>query len=76
MEKKFYVFDYKPVKTFRNIYLGETFSSYVCVHNDSTETCRLEHSLQVQFIFYESNPLVTPTSTKLSVFQKIHLFLY
>ena len=22
-----------------NIYLGETFSSYVCVHNDSTEVC-------------------------------------
>ena len=24
---------------FRNIYLGETFCSYVCLHNDSTETC-------------------------------------
>ncbi|XP_023335859.1 trafficking protein particle complex subunit 13 [Eurytemora carolleeae] len=27
-------------QSFGNIYLGETFSSYVCVHNDSTETCR------------------------------------
>lgn len=24
-------------QSFGNIYLGETFSSYVCVHNDSTE---------------------------------------
>jgi len=27
-------------QSFGNIYLGETFSSYVCVHNDSTEVCR------------------------------------
>ena len=26
-------------QSFGNIYLGETFSSYVCVHNDSTEIC-------------------------------------
>ena len=26
-------------QSFGNIYLGETFSSYVCVHNDSTEEC-------------------------------------
>ena len=26
-------------QSFGNIYLGETFSSYVCVHNDSTEVC-------------------------------------
>jgi len=26
-------------QSFGNIYLGEIFSSYVCVHNDSTETC-------------------------------------
>ena len=24
---------------FRNIYLGETFMSYVCLHNDSGEVC-------------------------------------
>jgi len=27
-------------QSFGNIYLGETFSSYICVHNDSTEICR------------------------------------
>ena len=27
-------------QSFGNIYLGETFSSYVCVHNDSTEVGR------------------------------------
>lgn len=26
-------------QSFGNIYLGETFTSYVCVHNDSTEVC-------------------------------------
>ena len=26
-------------QSFGNIYLGETFISYVCVHNDSTEVC-------------------------------------
>ena len=26
-------------QSFGNIYLGETFASYVCVHNDSTEVC-------------------------------------
>jgi len=26
-------------QSFGNIYLGETFTSYVCVHNDSTEEC-------------------------------------
>lgn len=25
---------------YRNIYLGETFSSYICVHNDSTQPAR------------------------------------
>ena len=28
-------------QSFGNIYLGETFSSYVCVHNDSTEVFAL-----------------------------------
>ena len=28
-------------QSFGNIYLGETFSSYVCVHNDSTEVLLL-----------------------------------
>jgi len=27
-------------QAFGNIYLGETFSCYVCVHNDSTDVCR------------------------------------
>jgi len=30
-------------QSFGNIYLGETFSSYVCVHNDSTEVCTNVH---------------------------------
>ena len=35
-----YVFVNIPLfQSFGNIYLGETFSSYVCVHNDSTEVC-------------------------------------
>jgi len=25
---------------FRNIYLGETFSSYICVHNDSDQIAK------------------------------------
>ena len=25
---------------FRNIFLGETFSSYISVHNDSSQTCK------------------------------------
>jgi hypothetical protein len=27
-------------QSFGNIYLGETFCSYVCLHNDSTDTCQ------------------------------------
>jgi len=27
-------------QAFGSIYLGETFSSYICIHNDSTEACR------------------------------------
>jgi len=25
---------------FRNIFLGETFSSYISIHNDSKQTCK------------------------------------
>ena len=39
-------------QSFGNIYLGETFSSYVCVHNDSTEVSRLMGSASS----YTSNP--------------------
>ncbi len=28
------------IYNFRNIFLGETFSSYISVHNDSTQSCK------------------------------------